>query len=387
MDLQTIVLISILSMWMIYQITLIIFAKNKEIYNFIILLIFGGAFGFFYLTNKVSENEYLYTFYFLNIYLIGSFIIRSIMFKFRRKISEKDYDNMEETIEEINLSSELLRNRFISTIEILYEGISYRDSDGSIFGSDKYIKYLGIRTNNFDVYAFEEKVHNDDLNLYKNTLEKTTNKKPNYTINYRVKNNGKITWIKEVGKRIVVEKKVTYISVIKPLDIRLYPETEIDVLNGLYNYKKMYEEMQEITRNKLPYNLIVIKLTNIPNINEKYGRDIGDLMMGEYLKKLQYNFIKEESSIFRITGITFGVIIKDDKKFVFLERALTGSGELFNLSMVFGGVTQTLYPNLGIAESPYHGKSPDKMIDEAMTALKISQKNNINSNYCFFDRI
>ena len=81
------------------------------------------------------------------------------------------------------------------------------------------------------------------------------------------------------------------------------------------------------------------------------------------------------------------VIIKDDKKFVFLERALTGSGELFNLSMVFGGVTQTLYPNLGIAESPYHGKSPDKMIDEAMTALKISQKNNINSNYCFFDRI
>ena len=109
--------------------------------------------------------------------------------------------------------------------------------------------------------------------------------------------------------------------------------------------------------------------------------------MGEYLKKLQYNFIKEESSIFRITGITFGVIIKDDKKFVFLERALTGSGELFNLSMVFGGVTQTLYPNLGIAESPYHGKSPDKMIDEAMTALKISQKNNINSNYCFYDRI
>jgi len=387
MDLQTIILISILSMWMIYQIIVLIFAKKKEIYNLIILIAFGGVFGFFYLTNKETENEYLYTFYFLILYLLASFIIQALMAKFRRKISEKDYDSMEETIEEINLSSELLRNRFISTIEILYEGISFRDTDGLIFGSDKYIKYLGIKSNNFDVYEFEEKVHKDDLNLYKTTLEKTTNKKPVYNINFRIKNKGKIIWIKEVGKRIVIQKKVSYISVIKPLDIRLYPETEIDVLNGLQNYQNMYEEMQEITRNKLSYNLVVIKLTNVPNINDKYGRDVGDLMMGEYLKKLQYNFIKEDCSIFRITGITFGVIMKDDKKFVFLERALTGTGELLNLSMVFGGVTQTLYPNLGIAESPYHGKSPDKMIEEAMTALKISLKDNINSNYCFYDRI
>ena len=387
MDLQAVVLISMLSMWMIYQIILIVFAKKKEFYNFIILLAFGGVFGFFYLTNKETENEYLYTFYFLILYLLASLMIRALTAKFKRKLSEKDYDNMEETIEEINLSSELLRNRFISTIEVLYEGISYRDSDGSIFGSDKYIKYMGIRSNNFDVYEFEENVHKDDLNLYKTTLEKTTNKRPVYNINFRTVNNGKTTWIKEVGKRIIIGKKVSYISVIKPLDIRQFPETEIDVLNGLRNYQNMYDEMQEIERNKLSYNLVVIKLTNIPNINDKYGRDIGDLMMGEYLKKLQYNFIKEEGSIFRITGITFGVIMKDDKKFVFLERALSGTGELLNLSMVFGGLTQTLYPNLGIAESPYHGKSPDKMIEEAMKALEISCKDNINSNYCFYDRI
>ena len=387
MDFQLIVLTGIFSLWIIYQITLLIFAKKKEIYNLIILLLFAGVFGFIYLTNRDSENLNNYVFYALILYLGISILIRGLQAKFRRKISEIEYDNMEETIEEINLSSELLRKRFISTIEILYEGISFRDSDGSIFGSDKYIKYMGIRSNNFDVYEFEEKVHKDDLNVYKNALEKTTKKKPVYRVDYRIKNNGKITWIKEVGKRIVIEKKVSYISVIKPLDIKLFPETEIDVLNGLPNSRNMYDELQEISRNKLPYNLVIIKLSNVPNINEKFGRDVGDLMMGEFLRKLQFNFIKEEGVIFRITGITFGVIFKDDKKFEFLERALGNTGELLNVSMVFGGITQTLYPNLGIAESPYHKKTPDQMIEEAMTALNISLKENTNSNYCFYDRI
>ncbi len=387
MDFQMIVLIGIFSLWMIYQITLLIFAKKKEIYNLIVLLLFGGVFGFIYLTNQESENLKNYVFYAFILYLGIKVLIRGLSAKFKRKISEIEYDNMEETIEEINLSSELLRKRFISTIEILYEGISFRDSDGSIFGSDKYIKYLGIRSNNFDVYEFEEKVHKDDLNVYKNALEKTTKKRPVYRVDYRIKNNGKIIWIKEVGKRIGIEKKVSYISVIKPLDIKLFPETEIDVLNGLPNYRNMYDELQEISRNKMPYNLVIIKLSNVPNINDKFGRDVGDLMMGEFLRKLQFNFIKEEGVIFRITGITFGVIFKDDKKFEFLERALGNTGELLNVSMVFGGITQTLYPNLGIAESPYHKKTPDQMIEEAMTALNISLKENTNSNYCFYDRI
>ena len=387
MDLQEIVLLGILTLWITYQIILLIFAKKKEIYNLVILILFIGVFGFFYLMNKVSENEYLYTYYFLILYLLITFFTRGIIAKFKRNISEKEYDNMEETIEEINFSSELLRKRFIATIEVLYEGISFRESDGSIYGSDKYINYIGIRSNNFDVYKFEERVYKDDLVQYKNALEKTTKKKPVYHIDYRVKNNGKIIWIKEVGKRIVIEKRITFISVIKPLEIRQYPETEIDVLNGLQNYEKLYGELQEITRNKLSYNLVLIKLANIPIINEKYGRDVGDLMMGEYLKKLQYNFFKEQGSIYRLTGITFGVIVKDDKKFEFLERALTGSGELLNMSMVFGGITQSLYPYLGISESPYRGKTPDKMIEEAKTALKISEKEHSSTNYCFYDRI
>lgn len=168
------------------------------------------------------------------------------------------------------------------------------------------------------------------------------------------------------------------------MDIKQFPQSEIDVLNSLSNHQKMYDEMQKLTRLKKPYHLIIIQLTNIPKINEKYGRDVGDLMMGEYLKKTRFNFIKDNVSLYRMGGINFGLIVKDEKKYEILKRALINGGDLLNLKMIFGGITQTIYPNLGISESPYTGKTADKVIEEALEALKISLNENTTENHYFY---
>jgi GGDEF domain-containing protein len=306
---------------------------------------------------------------------------------FKRKISEYDFYALEKELEELSSSSELLRKRFVSTIELLNDGICFRDFDDTMFGSDKYIEITGLKDNQFMFEDFEKILYKDDLPEYKNMLEKTTKKSPIYNVSYRVNTLEDIKWIKETGKRIIIDKKITYISIIKPMDIKQFPDSEIDVLNGLSNEKKMYIEMQKLTKTKTPYYFIKIRQTNIPKINEKYGRDVGDLMMGEYIKKLRYNFIKDNESLYRIGGIDFGLIIKDEKKYEFLKRALTGGGELLNLKMVFGGITQTLYPNLGIAESPYDAKSPDQVIEEANEALRLSLLDQTHKNYCFFEKI
>ncbi|MCK5762426.1 MAG: diguanylate cyclase, partial [Candidatus Izimaplasma sp.] len=130
----------------------------------------------------------------------------------------------------------------------------------------------------------------------------------------------------------------------------------------------------------------VIHLSNIPNINEKYGRDVGDLMMGEYMKKLRYNFIKDNHSLYRIGGINFALIIKDERKVELIDRALQHGGDLFNLTMVFGGITQTLYPNLGISESNREGKNADQIIEEADEALKITLKDSYDTNYYYYTK-
>ena len=185
---------------------------------------------------------------------------------------------------------------------------------------------------------------------------------------------------------IIIDKKPSYITVIKPMDLKLYPETDVDVLNNLQDYKKMYQEMQKLSRAKTPYNFVLIQLTNIPTINEKYGRDYGDLMMGEYLSKLRFKFIKDNKSLFRISGLKFGLIIKDKSKFDILDRALVGTGELLNLRMSFGGNTQTIFPNLGISESPYEGKNTDVVYREANEALTLTMKEKFNQSFCFYDR-
>lgn len=381
------VLIGVLSLWFVFEIILKLKNKKKANYTIILSVVFILAFVYLYFYDMTNTDYFMYYFY----STIGFFTLyvcfRNLKQVFRKDISEFDYYELESELEQLNNVTELLRKRFISTIELINDGICFKDEGEILFGTDRFINIIGLDSNEFDLATFEGKIYKDDLSQYRSILEKTSKKHPVYTTTYRVNNSEGLTWVKEIGKKIYIDKKISMISIVKPLETKQFPETEIDVLNGLPNSKKMYDEMQRLSRLKSPYYLVFIQLSNIPKINDKYGRDVGDLMMGEYLKKTRFNFIKDNQSLYRIGGINFGLIIKDEKKFELLDRALTGNGDLLNLRMVFGGITQTLYPNLGISESPYTGKSPDQVMEEASEALKISLRDTSDINYCFFNRV
>lgn len=384
---NTYFIIGVLALWLVYLLSIKFLGKKRIGYSIIVAFLFILGFLYFYFYEELDSKYYVFYYYGTIGFFLILMVTTNIMKYMKKNISEYDFYALQKELEDVSDMSELLRKRFVSTIELLHDGISFRDFDNSVFGSDRYIELIGLKDNQFTVEEFENRIYKDDQYPYRNALEKTSKRNPIYTIDYRVGNDGKYMWIKETGKRIIITKKITFISIIKAMDIKEFPETEIDVLNELPTYKKMYDEMQKLTRSKNPYHLVKIKLSNIPKINEKYGRDVGDLMMGEYLKKLRYNFIKDNQSLYRIGGIDFGLLIKDEKKYEFLERALSGGGDLLNLQMVFGGITQTLYPNLGIAESPYESKTPDKVLEEANEALNISMKDQSNKNYCFYDQV
>lgn len=381
---ENIIVISILAAWLIINIISKFAKKKKADYNLIVTFVFILAYGYFYYYEQFDSIYFTYYSYLtLGIFTL-SLTIKSFKYSFKKEISEFDYYELQEELEELTKSHELLTKRFITTIELFADGICFKDAGEKFFGTDNFIRLFGIALNEFSEDDFERKIYKDDLPQYKSTIEKISKKTPTYTIAYRIKKDNGVLWIKEVGKRIYLDKKVSTISLVKPMDIKQFPQTEIEVLDSLPDHKKMYDEIQRLNRLKTPFNLVMIQLTNIPKINEKYGRDIGDLMMGEYLKKTRYNFIKDNQSLYRIGGINFGLIIKDEKKFEILKRALIGGGDLLNLNMIFGGVTQTVYPNLGITKSPETGKNTDQIIEEATEALRISLKEGSTQNYCFF---
>jgi len=380
------VVISIILLWTVFNLVLKLTNKNKADYSFIVTFAFALGFIYYYFSGLMNSVYYTYYTYALVGFILVILMMKVLISVFRKDISADDYKELEKVIEEINNDTDILRKRFVSTIELLNDGMCFKDKDEDFFGTDKFVEYFGLKNNIFSEEMLHEKIYKDDLPQYKNILEKLTKKSPNYSTTYRVVNNDKIVWIKEVGKKIFLEKKSSIISIIKPMDIRQFPESEIDVLNQLPIYKSLYEEIQKLVREKTPFTLLMIHLSNVPNINEKYGRDVGDLMMGEYLKKLRYNFIKDNHSLYRVGGINFALIIKDERKVELIDRALTHGGDLFNLTMIFGGITQTLYPNLGISESTSEGENADQIIEEALDALKVTLKDSYDANYNYYNR-
>jgi len=380
------VVISLITVWALFNLLLKFANKNKADYSFIVTFAYALGFAYFYffgLTNSAYYTYYTYS-------LVG-FMMIILMFKilisvFREDVTADDLKALEDEIDEISNVAELLRKRFISTIELLHDGMFFRDEGEDFFGTDKFVEFFGLKNNVFTQEMFEEKIYQDDLVQYKNILEKLTKKSPIYTTTYRVRKDDNLIWLKEVGKKIFLNKKVSIISIIKPMDIKQFPDSEIDVLNQLPLYKNMYLEIKNLVKTRTPFTLLMIHLSNVPNINEKYGRDVGDLMMGEYLKKMRYNFIKDNHSLYRVGGINFALIIKDERKVELIDRALTHGGDLFNLTMVFGGISQTLYPNLGISEFTREAKNADQIIEEALEALKVTLIETYDANYKYYGK-
>ncbi len=359
----------VIGLWFLYSLLIKITKKRKYNLSFPISLIFLLGYGYFYFEAGFTSDLFQpYTYATIGVFALYLIIDNTILL-FKKNISGYDFHRLERKIEHITEASELLRKRFISTIELFDDGISFREND-TIFGTDKYIEMMGLENNELSIKDLQNIIVKEDYAEYQNTLNKLTKKNPKYSIKYRVKIKGRNEWILERGTMLFVDKKRTYISIVKKLDIKLYPKTEIDVLNYLPDTKEMLEEMMRLHRKKKAYHLVLIELTNIPKINELYGRDFGDIMMGDYLSNIRFKFIKDNRSLFRISGLIFGLIIKDENKYKVLDRALVGAGELFTLRKTYGGNKMVIYPSIGISESSYEGKNVDTVYNEALKALQ-----------------
>lgn len=375
--------VAVIAFWLLYSLLIKLTKKRKYDYSGIIAFVFLLSTAYIIYFDYLIEDWYtLYVYGIVGVFILW-IIIDNLVLLLGRNISGDEFKKIKDELSEVNNKAEELRQRFISTIELSFEGIIFREEE-QIFCTDKALLYLGKTENIITISEHENMLHKDDLFEYKKQLEKLTKRHPSTIIKYRVKKANNYVWIEEKIKLIILDKTKSYISTIKPMDIRMYPVTDVDVLNSVLDGKKMREEMKRLFRTNIPYHFVIISLTNIPIINEKFGRDFGDLMIGEYLSKLRFKFIKDPNSLYRISGIKFGLIVRDKNKFDIMKRALVGQGELFSMNMKFGGVNQILIPNIGISESPYGGKNSELVIQEAEKALALTLKDNYEKTYSFY---
>ncbi len=325
------------------------------------------------------------TFLYLQSYIYVGFAFSLLIFdgknlskkdktKDKLKTLKKDYDNLAER-------SELLRERFIHMLELVDDGIAFRSDDDTMFGTQNYLKLIPFDDNEFSFEALLMKMHPDDKQSYLEAIQKVSRKKPTYTVHYRIKKEGDYHWFKEKGFRLQQHNRKMYINVVKGVDVKRYPETNIEVLNNLTIDRAYYEHIQSLNRKRSPYSIVTFEMTNIPQVNSQYGRDIGDLLMGEYIKKLAYHFLKDIHSVFRLSGIRFAMVITDHRKVEMLKRALEEGGDLINHTMTFGNVTESVYPCFGILHVKMFDEPVDEIAERADKALNIALEDNTTDNY------
>ena len=64
-----------------------------------------------------------------------------------------------------------------------------------------------------------------------------------------------------------------------------------------------YQTLKALIKTTRPFQLAIINLKNIPKINELHGRDVGNMLMGQYINRLKQTFVTESADLYRLSGL------------------------------------------------------------------------------------
>jgi len=305
--------------------------------------------------------------------------------KITRNLTDYDFFELEKELEEVKSASELLRLRYISTIGLLTEALVFYDfQTGTLFVTDQFRRITGVEKSDFTFDEFTEFIHPDDRTQYLTTVKKVSKKAPTYDLKYRLVHEKIVTWVEERGKVFEFEKLIHVVAAVRAVDMKLFPETLIHEIDSLPAEQQLVQYLTQIMKEPETFYLVMIHLTNIPDVNGRFGRDVGNLMIAEYIKKMRYHFAKDVNSIFRITGIQFALVIREQRKYDVLYRALQSGGDLVNLMINIGGIQQVVYPNLGIVKhEPWSTYTLNEYVSLANKSLEEAIRNT-KKNYSIF---
>jgi len=291
------------------------------------------------------------------------------------------FQALESKHQQLLKDSEALRERFIATMDILKDGLVYHDHEDRMFFTEPLMLQLKLSEPEMTFQEFLTMIHPDDLNAYQDSYQKGLKAQKKYSAKFRIKKEHYYIWYEMTGLSVKIEKNPLTVLQLRPVDIRLFPKTDVDVLNQMHLEADADQVLAMLHQNQKPYTVIAMRLSNIPGINAKYGRDVGDMLMGEFLKKMRYHFIKEDQRLFRLQGILFLMILTDERKTQILLTALKEDSGLLQTTMQIGGVNESVYPYFGIVQVKSFNEHALEMKNEAIEALKESLHETTQENY------
>ena len=285
-----------------------------------------------------------------------------------------------------NKDLESIQYKFIAALELTEEGIFFNDLDENyIWGNDVLVKDLRLSSNTIAYMNYKDLIYPEDLQVYTAIIRGLTPERPTYSITYRLKVGNKYEFVKEVGKRIFDDENSNVIlGFAKKINTNHFEKTNMAEVDNAKSLEDLLVVLDALYKENRIFQLVCVNLTSLPDINNRYGRSVGNMVMNEYIKKLRTNFMSDSADLYRTSGLVFYFVITDIRKMELFKRVLVSDPTAMNLSVTYGNLHAELKVNIGVAEANIDGVNKEELIANCNTAINATLKPNYSLNYAFY---
>lgn len=305
------------------------------------------------------------------------------------KRTEEELLAVEKELKATDRELESIRHKFIATLELSDEGLFYIDLDEkTIWLNDSVAEQLKLSTNELSLTDYRKLIDPQDLQKYLQVTSDLTPTKQIYVISYRLIINGQQVWVKEKGKRLFEDKKNAVImGIINPINTAHFRKSGIEILDDIKDENHLLPDLKALIKNGRPFQLAIINLRNIPQINENYGREVGNMLMAQYISKVKQSFVTESSDLYRLSGLEFALTITDARKMASLFNGIRAEENHLNMVMEYGAITAEVEAYIGIAQMYDDAVNAQDLYQNAMRALKTAQLPQFKGQGCYYKDI
>ena len=169
--------------------------------------------------------------------------------------------------------------------------------------------------------------------------------------------NEKTPWIQNLKKQIVVDK-----------------------LTGLYNKNFLLDDFDTmLTQHDYPTSLLMIKLDNFKEVNDRYGHYAGDQML-VLISIFIAAALRENDIPIRYGGDEFAAVLPDAsrKKALRIAREVSASLSGMDTSRITGDPDFRITLSIGVATHPIHGTDARTLIEKGYE--KMNTAKNLGGN-------
>lgn len=165
---------------------------------------------------------------------------------------------------------------------------------------------------------------------------------------------------------------------IKEANKLLNADIKLDKLTGLFNRRSFEDDILEVDKNDV-YSLIFIDIDNFREFNNKFGHQVGDMVLQKVSQNISSN-VRNVDNVYRYGGEEIVVLLKGCDK----ENALRIAEKI---RLKVGMLDNSPYPcitlSLGVASYPGDGASINDVIEASDNAMLTAKRRGKNCTFVY----